>query len=276
MIELEEVRQAIVQTAELPASMAKVEALESLTRQALQLNGFLDAFRGQLHLINACHGAVLPERMLAAYTALRANFDQHGHDWPDSLAGYVVRAGALVMTYVDSFPEIPRAQLDALFADQEQMHAASGESIYMLLEARTWLELEAGRLDSTRELYDQLVVTPAPARWCGPCRINQRVSILTRLGRDDEAIALASPLLDGRRKCETVPRSTWATLLLPLARAGDWDRGRDYYARAHRAAMSEPTWLGSAAKVITFAAIDGSFTKAKNLVERCLPRALEP
>ncbi|MDB4960948.1 MAG: hypothetical protein JWP01_947 [Myxococcales bacterium] len=275
MIELEEVRQAILRAAELPDSAAKVDALESLCREALQLNGFLDAFRGQLHLLNACKAVVRPDRMLAAYTALRSNFEQHGHDWPESLAGYMVRAGALVLSFVDSFPEIPRSQLDALFADQEQLHLARGESISVVLEARAWLELDAGNLERARDAYERLRTTPPAESWCAPCRINRQVSMLVRLD-DDTAIALAAPLLDGPRKCDTVPSSTWATLLLPLARQGNWERARDYYGRAHRSALSSPQWLGSAAKVITFAAIEGSFVKGKHLLERCLPHAFEP
>jgi tetratricopeptide (TPR) repeat protein len=267
---------AMGEARDMPESLAKVEALEELVRRATQMASFENVFRTYLYLLNAAHSMVLPERMLAAYAGLRATFEEHGHDFPPGFDKYVPRAGAMLLGFLDSFPEIARAEIDALFAEQERIHVRYGESPCKLLEAQVWLELDAGNHDRASALYERLLAIDDYTGWCEPCRLNQRVSILVTLRRDDEALAAAAPLLDGRGKCDTVPKSTWKVLLLPLARRGELDRARGYYARAHRAVLADPRWIGDAARVLTFAAIDRSLAKGKNLLERCLPRAFEP
>jgi hypothetical protein len=267
---------AIKKTSQLPKSHAKLDALEALTRRVVQLNGHLIAFIGYFHTINACNGVDSPERMLAAYTGMRATYQKHGSEWEPSFTKYLLHAGSFVIRFVDSFPQIPRKQIDALYAEQVQMHEANGVGLQKLVEAEVWLELEAGNLDRARELYDRMLGMPVDLDgWCKPCVTNQRVSMLAWLDRDADAIEMAAPLVDGGRKCDTVPKVTWATLLLPLARTGDWERAREYHAKSHRASMEDPQ-IASAARVITFAAVDRSFTKGKNLLERCLPAAFEP
>src|SRR5512134_3769150 len=95
---------AIKRACELPKTVAKVDVLESLTQKAVQLNEPTIAFMGYLHTINACNGAVLPERMLAAYTGMRAIYQRLDDEWTNKFSPQLLHAGAFVISFVDSFP----------------------------------------------------------------------------------------------------------------------------------------------------------------------------
>ncbi|HEY5924928.1 MAG TPA: hypothetical protein VIV11_24775 [Kofleriaceae bacterium] len=271
---MSELRAAIDAAYAMPASLAQVEALDLLARQAEQRNDPELTMHGLFSLYYAAFKMMLVERMLATYTAMRGTFDRHAARLSPETAVNVAHLGMHALYLVDGIPEISRAKIDELYQDVDRAYVAHGLSRYSLLAARLSSYFSAGYLERARALYAELTTMTADDEGCEACQISRRAWFLLELERPDEAIEASQPIVARGVKCESQPAGSWASLMIPHARRGEWQIARSYHARLHRVALARPTWVHNAGASAKFAAIDRAYAKGKNVIERALPHAL--
>lgn len=252
------------------SSRAKLEMLEYVARRAESEADYAQSSLTRMHLFNEAIRSGAHERMIETYTWLRARAKTH----PDAVdADWLLRAGPFVVDSLDPFPEIPLAQIYALYAEQEEMFRERGVGMRDLHRSRTFTELAMGRLDRARAAAKEWLGTPVDPNFtaCLACDHNSQVSLHAKLGDDAKALDAAAPILDGRVKCHTVPRTTYGELLLPLVRLGRWAEAREHHERGYAAMRRATGWMRDVAEHVVFAVLSGQMLRARNMIERYVP-----
>lgn len=263
----DELWEAMERAAAMPPSLAKIDALELIARQADQRNETRTGVHVRHHLFNAANAMSQYRHALAAYGWLRATFER---DETALGLDYLLRVGAHVVDMLDPYVEIPLEQIEALYEEQAQLYRAHRRSLAPLHFARISTEICLGRLDHARRAYEAW--GGERIEFCEGCVAARHVHIAVALEDDAAAVERARPLTHGKLKCDNQPINVLHELLLPLARLGDWETARRYHDRTHRYATSHPSGLRGVADVVRFSALLGAHVKARNLVERTLPQ----
>ncbi|MEM1185319.1 MAG: hypothetical protein AAGI53_10000 [Planctomycetota bacterium] len=108
---------------------------------------------------------------------------------------------------------------------------------------------------------------------CNACECAFEVELLLALGRDEEAVKRAAPLIRGRLSCSTVPQSIFDEIAFAQARLGKLDKARELFDRGRRliAGMDLPD-SDLIDGYLLFAASDGQGDLAESLLRIHLPR----
>ncbi|WP_203706363.1 hypothetical protein, partial [Asanoa iriomotensis] len=128
-----------------------------------------------------------------------------------------------------------------------------------------------GDLDAAERWFDRWNTAPRDdLSDCVGCDPTGKALWLAASGRDEEAIALAEPVLAGRLSCTEQPQAIYTTLLLPYLRTGRADAARDAHRRSYRLHRTHLADLGDIAQHVTFCALTGNDVLGLEIVERHL------
>lgn len=108
---------------------------------------------------------------------------------------------------------------------------------------------------------------------CVACETHSKVEALLNLGRSDEAIAAAEPILKGELSCDDVPYTTCSRLLLPLLRSGDLHQSELCHLDSVRAVRKMPNLVRHLAEHVLYLSITGRSQRAARLVAIMLVRS---
>lgn len=103
---------------------------------------------------------------------------------------------------------------------------------------------------------------------CVACEMDSEVSFNIYGGKDEQALNLASPLLDGWRKCRAVPQRTLAYILLPLLRLGREKEARAYQRRGYAMIDDHREFLDHMSHHLLFLTLMGNLKEATRLLEK--------
>jgi tetratricopeptide (TPR) repeat protein len=170
------------------------------------------------------------------------------------------------------FPEIPLDHVRAVLEDMAGRWHAAGYGPHAVYAVRHSLAAHLGELDAAQQWFDRWRAEPRnDLSDCVGCDPTAQAGWLIEVGRDEEAVALAEPVLAGRLTCVEQPQSMLTTLLLPYLRTGRLDQARDAHRQAylrHRPRLAD---LTSIAEHVQFCARTGNDARAVEIVERHLP-----
>jgi tetratricopeptide (TPR) repeat protein len=170
------------------------------------------------------------------------------------------------------FPEIPLDRTHAVLDDMERRFRAGGHSLHAVYAYRQSISAHVGDQAAADDWYQRWITAPRDQLSdCVGCDPTSRAHWLAAQGRDEDAIAIAEPVLGGRLTCVEQPQSILTTLLLPYARTGRHDAAADAHRRAYRALRSNAAELGQIAIHLQFLANTGNAARGLELVRRHLP-----
>lgn len=129
----------------------------------------------------------------------------------------------IIMEMVDH-PEIGLAQIDRALDDYERRVRQSGGGMNPVHMLRCRVANEIGRTREAAERYRAWCAAPRDKNSdCEACEPTRKAEYLSDHDRDEEAIAVAEPVLSGKITCRAQPRSIRSTLLLPYLHSGRYD-----------------------------------------------------
>jgi hypothetical protein len=269
----EQVRELFIQSYYLEEGDAKIMLLEEAVRLADICGDFSLAYDARTLLINAATFGGAPEKAFVAYSWCLAQFDQRGAaegiDERELLWMY-----KWILSHVTSFPQISKAQILEMLDDMAARYRRAGYSLrpnYMLRNRiyRFWDEAEAAEFfRKAQETYRDGTSD------CAACELDDAVSFALRRNEDAEAVSLAAPIIQGRLRCGSVPKITFADLLLPLLRLGRVDEAVSLHLQGYRLiARGAKAYISSVADHITFLVLTGNFDRAVRIFEKHLADA---
>lgn len=110
---------------------------------------------------------------------------------------------------------------------------------------------------------------------CRACEQHERIRFLLAAGREEEALELSVPILEGRMTCSKMPHLTFAILPLMLARAGRFDEAVEIQKKGYRLISRNTDFLEEIGHHMIYLTLSGKPEKALRLFEKHLRWATE-
>jgi tetratricopeptide (TPR) repeat protein len=169
------------------------------------------------------------------------------------------------------FPDIPLERTYAVLDDMERRYRAGGHSLHAVCHHRHLVAMHLGDADAADDWYGRWCAAPRDELSdCIGCDPTSKAFYLASRGRDEEAVALAEPVLCGQFTCHEQPQGILTALLLPYLRTGRLDQAVDAHRRAYRRLRSKLADLGSIADHVEFCALTGNDLRGLEIVQRHL------
>ncbi|HEX8459444.1 MAG TPA: hypothetical protein VF656_19285 [Pyrinomonadaceae bacterium] len=267
----EQVRDIFWQALSMPDGDTKTALLEEAVRLADICGNFKLQCGARELLIHAATFGGAPEKALVAYSWMLAQYDRRPEDVDEWQTLWQYK---WILDTIANFPQIGKAQILDMLDDMAARYQRAGYSLRpnYLMRARLykfWDDAEATRCFlKGRELpRDQMSD-------CAACELNDEVNFFIHAEFDEQALEAAEPIMRGRMKCASIPRNTFAHLLLPLVRLGYLEEAVELHLRGYRLVAESPKGaLSNAAEHITFLVLTENFERAVSIFERHLADA---
>jgi len=179
-----------------------------------------------------------------------------------------------IVTRLPLFPQIPKAQILATFADMEARFRRYGQGEHALQKIRRTLCQNLGDDRGAAKAHRAFLTTRRDTLSdCAACVPSSNVYYYIGVNDDEKAFAEAAPILDGDLRCASVPHSTIAGLLLAYLRNGRGEEAMALHRRGYKLVERNPEHVDDAAKHMLFLALTGNHAAAIRLFERHAPVA---
>ena len=258
------------QAREMPYGAAQIALLEQAIAHADAQRLTDEAFEARILATTGYIYGGEPARSFVTFSWCLTEFDQdpvrYGR-WTHHLL-WSFKAMVNAMT---KFPEIPLARTADVLDDMERRWRAGGHRPHAVYMQRHLVARHVGDVDAAQDWFDRWSTAPRDdLSDCDGCDPTGKVYWLARRGQDEEAIALAEPVLAGRLSCTEQPHSIHTALLLPYLRTGRTDAARDAHRRAYRTHRTRLADLADIAEHVRFCALTGNDALGLEIVERHL------
>jgi tetratricopeptide (TPR) repeat protein len=267
----QELVQILAQARKMPEGDARIALLEDLVRHADASGNPRLPFDARSELTSAYqHGGETAKAFvtfswcLAAYDRDPGGFNEHD-DW---LLRWQYK---WTVAALKRFPEVPLDRSHRALEDMERRYLAGGHSLHAVYTLRCEIADHVGDLEQAEEWHRKWTTAPRDENSdCVACDPTNKVYHLVLRGRDEEAVAVADPVLDGRITCTVQPQSIQAALLLPYLRTGRLDEAREAHRKSYRAIRGNRDYLDDLGRHLYFCAVTGNEPHGLELLERHL------
>jgi hypothetical protein len=272
-IDRSRIAELMKQARDLQDGSTKVGLLEEAVRLADLLADVSLGFDARVKLIEAANFSGAPEKSLVAFSWCLAKIDREPGRFPeyDTLWSY-----KWVINSLADFPQIPRPRIMAALADFTQRIERAGYGMRPVYKVQTRLAGKMGDLDEYRAAHDRWADSPRGGLSdCMACDRDEEVEYLIDMGRDEEALAEAGPILDGSERCHEVPHATLGLVLLPLLRLGRVAEAVPLHLRGYRMINRNREFLYTVNEHLKFLALTDNLDKGLKLFEAHLSWTLD-
>jgi hypothetical protein len=262
----EQVYQLLSESLELEDGEAQVALCEEAVRLA-DLNGELNLqYLAREAFIRACifggaeeKGLVAFAWMLAQFDSNPSRFDQWGLLWKYKWINGVIC----------DFPQVSKQRIYEMIDDLEQRALRAGYGLRATTNERYRAERFWDNKERAIEYFRKLEELPADdLSNCPLCETDERVSFAIYCGNDERALEVALPILNGKKKCGSVPQRTYANVLLPLFRLGRQREALRYHAKGYSQIANNKGFLDRIADHLICLTLTENFDRSIALVER--------
>ncbi|MFC4949673.1 hypothetical protein [Pseudonocardia sp. GCM10023141] len=200
-----------------------------------------------------------------------ADFDRspsayHEHYTHSLMWHFKTMIGSLV-----SFPDVPLDRTCTVLDDMERRFREAGHSLAAVHKSRHMVARCVGDTAAAEHWYRRWVTAPRDdLSDCAGCDPSTQVAYLAEQGRDEEAVALAEPVLAGQLGCSEQPQGVLTALLVPYVRTGRLEQAAEAHRRAYRRLRVNLADLADIAEHIAFCARTGNEVRGLEILERHL------
>ena len=174
-----------------------------------------------------------------------------------------------MVTALTKFPEVPLTRTYAVLDDMERRYREAGHSLQAVYKHRYLVAKHVGDEAAADNWYERWNTTPRDALSdCAGCDPSTQVNYLSERGRDEEAVALAEPVLAGRLTCNEQPQTILAALLRPYVRTGRLEAAADAHRRSYRLMRPNLADLWDIGDHIGFCARTGNENRGLEILQR--------
>jgi tetratricopeptide (TPR) repeat protein len=256
---------------EMPFGPGQIAAVEEVVAHADAAGLPELAFAARMQATTAYTYGGEPAKAFVTFSWCLSEFDRGPgyHDENDS--HLILWHFKYMVSALTRFPELPLDRTFAVLTDMERRYRDGGHSLYAVYSLRHLVARHLGDAEAAEYWYqrwsqaqrDQLAD-------CAGCDPGRRVEYLASLGRDEEAVRLAEPVLAGRLTCKEQPQGMLTALLRPYLRTGRLAEAADAHRRAYRVHRQYLADLADIADHVEFCAETGNEARGLAILERHL------
>jgi cellulose synthase operon protein C len=212
-----------------------------------------------------------PAKSFAAFAWCLAEYDRDPGRWTAADNNQLLWDFKGVIWAMTTFPEVPLDRIYAVLDDMERRYRTGGHSMHAVYACRHEVAVHLGDAAAADEWYARWCAAPRDKLSnCAGCDPTSKVEHLAARGRDEEAVAVAGPVLAGRLSCVQQPQGILTVLLLPYLRTGRLAEAVDAHRRAYRLLrphVRNLEWIGDH---VQFCALTGNEALGLEIVQRHL------
>ncbi|NES15929.1 MULTISPECIES: hypothetical protein [unclassified Micromonospora] len=255
----------------MPYGPGQIAALEQLLRRADVSDDRHLAFAARITGTTAyVHGGE-PAKSFVTFSWCLSEYDRDPQPYHQRYTHQLLWFFKYMVTAMLKFPELPLDRTYAVLDDMERRYREAGHTLQAVHKHRYLVAAHLGAEEEAAEWYRRWMTTPRDALSdCAGCDPTTQVEHLARIGRHDEAVALAEPVLAGRLSCTEQPQAILTALLTPYRETGRADAARNAHREAYRRLRGRLADLWEISDHIEFCTVTGNEARALELVERHL------
>ncbi|MET8150338.1 tetratricopeptide repeat protein [Actinoplanes sp. NPDC049668] len=174
-----------------------------------------------------------------------------------------------MVSALTKFPEVPLERTYAVLDDMERRYREAGHSLQAVHKHRYVVARHVGLEVEADTLYERWNTTPRDdLSDCAGCDPSSQVTYLSGRGRDEEAVALAEPVLAGRLTCNEQPQTILRGLMVPYLRTGRLEQAADAHRRSYRLMRGNLADLWDIGDHVAFCARTGNENRGLEILQR--------
>ncbi|WP_433054305.1 hypothetical protein [Dactylosporangium sp. CS-033363] len=210
-------------------------------------------------------------KSFVTFSWCRSEYDAHPERFDEQDEHMLLWHFKYMVNGLLKFPAVPLGRTYDVLDDMERRFRAGGHSLHAVYAYRYQVAAHVGD-ESADEWYAKWSAEPRDQNSdCAGCDPGEKVDHLVSRGRDEEAVAMAAPVLAGRLTCVEQPQSILTSLMVPYVRTGRLSEAADAHRQAYRRLRGNLADMQSIADHIEFCARTGNETRGLEIVQRHLP-----
>lgn len=266
-----DLRSQLEESENLPYGDGRTAVVEEILGQAEALGPSKLAFDVRMELISCYENGAQPDRAFVPFAWCLAAFDRgelEFTDWDAELLRWYYK---WMIGAMRRFPTISLDQVHAALDDMERRYRTGGHSMHAVHMLRCLIHSHLGDREAAEAEFGLWVSSPRDENSdCAGCEPTKQLSHHVWMGRDEEGLALAQPIVAGELGCREQPQSMLAEMMLPLVRVGRLEEAREAHLKAYRRHRGNRDSMADIADHIEFCALTGNEARGLEILTRHL------
>ncbi|MGW0706896.1 tetratricopeptide repeat protein [Streptomyces sp. NPDC002643] len=250
-----------------PEGPARNARAERLLAEAEKLNIPLAVIEALGHQLKVYNYSSEKDKMFVPFARLLRMWDERPEDFDE----YEIHSLHWVFKWMSAGmlnqPHIPLASIEKWLGEMEHRYRLAGHSERAVRSAEFSVAAHIGDLERAERAYGAWLAADRDTMAdCHACELHGQGWWQARLRRDEEALRLWAPVLEGEYTCAHEPHTVLASSLVPLLRLGRLDEARGHHLRGFRLVRAMESMRGAYADHVEFCALSGNEARGLELL----------
>ncbi|MET7681663.1 tetratricopeptide repeat protein [Streptomyces sp. NPDC005423] len=265
--DLDALRRAMAENSEEPEGPARNARAELLLAEAEKLNVPLAVIEALGHQLKVYNYSSEKDKMFVPFARLLRMWDERPEDFDE----YEIHTLHWVFKWMSAGmlgqPHVPLASIEKWLGEMEHRYRLAGHSERAVRGAEFSVAAHVGDLARAERAYTAWLAADRDAMAdCHACELQAQGAWQAQRDRDEEALELWRPVLEGEFTCAHEPHTVLASSLLPLLRLGRPDEARAHHLRGFRLVRPMESMRGAYADHVEFCALSGNEARGLELL----------
>ncbi|MFE9775654.1 tetratricopeptide repeat protein [Streptomyces sp. NPDC005931] len=265
--DFDSLRRAMAENSEQPEGPARNARAEELLLEAERLNIPLAVIEALGHQLKVYNYSSEKGKMFVPFARLLRMWDERPEDFDE----YETHSLHWVFKWMSAGmldqPHIPLASIEKWLGEMEHRYRLAGHSERAVRSAEFSVATHIGDTARAERAYAAWLASDRDSMAdCHACELHGQGWWQAERGRDEAALELWRPVLEGEFTCAHEPHTTLASSLVPLLRLGRADEARAHHLRGFRLVRPMESMRGAYADHVEFCALSGNEARGLELL----------
>ncbi|MGW2486606.1 tetratricopeptide repeat protein [Streptomyces sp. NPDC001606] len=260
-------RRAMAENSEQPEGPARNARAEELLAEAERLEVPLAVIEALGHQLKVYNYSSEKAKMFVPFARLLRMWDERPEDFDEYETHSLHWAFKWMSAGMLDQPHIPLASIEKWLGEMEHRYRLAGYSERAVRGAEFSVAAHLGDVPRAERAYAAwLAADRDQMADCHACELHGQGFWQAERGRDEEALRLWQPVLEGEFACAHEPHTVLASSLAPLLRLGRVDEARAHHLRGFRLVRAMESMRGAYADHVEFCALTGNEARGLELL----------
>ncbi|WP_432155503.1 MULTISPECIES: tetratricopeptide repeat protein [unclassified Streptomyces] len=265
--DFDSLRRAMAENSEQPEGPARNARAEELLAAAERLDVPLAVIEALGHQLKVYNYSSEKDKMFVPFARLLRMWDER----PEDFDAYEAHSLHWVFKWMTAGmldqPHVPLASVEKWLGEMEHRYRLAGHSERAVRGAEFGVAAHVGdAVRAERAFAAWLAADRDEMADCLACELHGQGWWRAEQGRDEEALELWGPVLDGTYTCAHEPHTALASSLVPLLRLGRTEEARAHHLRGFRLVRPMESMRAAYADHVEFCALTGNEARALELL----------
>ncbi|MFJ8110883.1 tetratricopeptide repeat protein [Streptomyces sp. NPDC096132] len=265
--DFESLRRAMAENGEQPEGPARNTRAEQLLAEAEKLNIPLAVIEALGHQLKVYNYSSEKDKMFVPFARLLRLWDERPGDFDE----YETHSLHWVFKWMSAGmldqPHVPLASVEKWLGEMEHRYRLAGHSERAVRSSEFSVAAHVGDVPRAERAFAAWLAADRDAMAdCHACELHGQGWWQAERDRDEEALRLWAPVLEGEYTCAHEPHTVLASSLVPLLRLGRVEEARAHHLRGFRLVRPMESMRGAYADHVEFCALTGNEARGLELL----------